>query len=72
MHNFLFIPQAVLALAASFRSRHASERTLTGIVVDSGDGATHIIPVVSPTARAGTNIIRHVTGSQLSRGSLKI
>lgn len=37
--------QAVLALAASWTSRQVSERTLTGTVVDSGDGVTHVIPV---------------------------
>jgi actin-related protein 3 len=36
--------QAVLALAASWTSKSA-ERTLTGTVVDSGDGVTHVIPV---------------------------
>lgn len=37
--------QAALALAASWTSKHVHERTLTGTVVDSGDGVTHIIPV---------------------------
>jgi len=37
--------QAVLAIAASWTSRQLGERTLTGTVVDSGDGVTHVIPV---------------------------
>lgn len=37
--------QAVLALAASWTSSKASEQTLTGTVIDSGDGVTHVIPV---------------------------
>ncbi|KAK2708314.1 hypothetical protein QYM36_014054 [Artemia franciscana] len=37
--------QAVLALAASWTSRPVGERTLTGVVIDSGDGVTHVIPV---------------------------
>jgi len=37
--------QAVLALAASWTSKQVTERTLTGTVVDSGDGVTHVIPV---------------------------
>jgi actin-related protein 3 len=37
--------QAVLALAASWTSRPQNERTLTGTVIDSGDGVTHVIPV---------------------------
>lgn len=36
--------QAVLALAASWSSSKA-EMTLTGTVIDSGDGVTHVIPV---------------------------
>jgi actin-related protein 3 len=37
--------QAVLALAASWTSKSVVERTLTGTVIDSGDGVTHVIPV---------------------------
>jgi len=37
--------QAVLALAASWTSSKVKERTLTGTVIDSGDGVTHVIPV---------------------------
>jgi len=37
--------QAVLALAASWTSKQVTERTLTGTVIDSGDGVTHAIPV---------------------------
>jgi len=36
--------QAVLALAAGWTSKDA-EQTLTGTVIDSGDGVTHVIPV---------------------------
>merc|ERR1711939_246558 len=37
--------QAVLALAASWTSAKVTDRTLTGTVIDSGDGVTHVIPV---------------------------
>merc|ERR1712072_1171822 len=37
--------QAVLALIASWTSKKAKTKGLTGTVVDSGDGVTHIIPV---------------------------
>lgn len=36
--------QAVLALSSSWTSKHAV-KTLTGTVIDSGDGVTHVIPV---------------------------
>lgn len=38
--------QAVLALAASWTSSKVSERTLTGVVIDSGDGVTRELRVL--------------------------
>ncbi|KAI9203498.1 actin family, partial [Polychytrium aggregatum] len=38
--------QAVLALAAAWISSKSDQKTLTGTVIDSGDGVTHVIPVV--------------------------
>jgi len=37
--------QAVLALVASWNSKKAKGHSMTGTVIDSGDGVTHIIPV---------------------------
>ena len=34
----------MLALAASWSSNRVTDRTLTGTVIDSGDGVTHVIP----------------------------
>eukprot|EP00698_Gefionella_okellyi_P019903 TRINITY_DN6173_c0_g2_i1.p1 TRINITY_DN6173_c0_g2~~TRINITY_DN6173_c0_g2_i1.p1 ORF type:complete len:420 (-),score=69.08 TRINITY_DN6173_c0_g2_i1:30-1289(-) len=38
--------QATLSLFASWTARTQDQRTLTGTVIDSGDGVTHVIPVV--------------------------
>jgi len=39
--------QAMLALAASWKKSERSNWTLTGTVIDSGDGVTHVIPLVN-------------------------
>ena len=48
----------MLALAASWTSRQVGERTLTGTVIDSGDGVTHVIPVVSVFNPRGAGVGR--------------
>lgn len=57
--------QAVLALAASWASRQVGDRTLTGTVIDSGDGVTHVIPVVSITSLLPNILLFPVTFSFL-------
>jgi hypothetical protein len=41
--------QAVLALAASWTSSKVNERTLTGVVIDSGDGVTRKLSFPLPS-----------------------
>ena len=48
--------QAMLAIAASWTNK--GEKSLTGCVVDSGDGVTHVIPVVE--GYPISNAIQHV------------
>lgn len=50
--------QAVLALAASWSSAKVTDRTLTGTVIDSGDGVTHVIPVAEGYVIGSS--IRHI------------
>ncbi|KAG9394225.1 Actin-related protein [Carpediemonas membranifera] len=50
--------QAVLALCASWTSKKSASRQLTGTVIDSGDGVTHVIPVSDGAVIASA--IKHI------------
>jgi len=50
--------QAILALAASWTSKGVRERTLTGTVIDAGDGVTHVVPVADGYVIGSS--IRHI------------
>lgn len=58
--------QAVLALAASW-TRKDAVKTLTGTVIDAGDGATHVIPVADGYVIG--SCIKHIplAGSDMTR-----
>jgi actin-related protein 3 len=71
--------QAVLALAASWSSNRVTDRTLTGTVVDSGDGVTHVIPVaegyvigsaIKHVPIAGRDISQFVLNMMRERGEM--
>ena len=50
--------QAVLALTAALAGTSSADRSLSGTVIDSGDGGTHIIPVSEGYVIGGA--IRHI------------
>ena len=65
----------MLALAASWTSRQVGERTLTGTVIDSGDGVTHVIPVVSvfnPGGVGGGRLLYEGDASGMVVGKFKL
>ncbi|KAI0279726.1 actin actin-like protein [Russula aff. rugulosa BPL654] len=75
-HYFLL---AVLALAASWSSNRVADRTLTGTVIDSGDGVTHVIPcaegyVIGSAIKhipiAGRDITQFVLNLMRERGEM--
>ena len=70
--------QAILALAASWTAQaNPAERTLTGTVIDSGDGVTHVIPVaegyvigscIKHIPLAGRDITQYIQRQMRDRG----
>jgi actin-related protein 3 len=71
--------QAVLALAASWSSNRVTDRTLTGTVIDSGDGVTHVIPcaegyvigsAIKHVPIAGRDISQFVLNLMRERGEM--
>ena len=69
----------MLALAASWSSNRVTDRTLTGTVIDSGDGVTHVIPcaegyVIGSAIKhipiAGRDITQFVLNLLRERGEL--
>ena len=71
--------QAVLALAASWSSNRVTDRTLTGTVIDSGDGVTHVVPcaegyVIGSAIKhipvAGRDITQFVLNLMRERGEM--
>jgi hypothetical protein len=69
----------VLALAASWTSNRVADRTLTGTVIDSGDGVTHVIPcaegyVIGSAIKhipiAGRDITQFVLNLMRERGEM--
>ena len=69
----------MLALAASWSSNKVTDRTLTGTVIDSGDGVTHVIPcaegyVIGSAIKhipiAGRDITQFVLNLMRERGEM--
>lgn len=58
--------QAVLALAASWTSKKKQDYSLTGTVIDSGDGVTHVIPVAEGYVIGSSIKSMPIAGSDLT------
>ncbi len=56
--------QAVLALAASWTSSKVAERTLTGVVIDSGDGVTRESSSIPSILKSNDDFSRHDPGGE--------